>query len=115
MSGTARRAATATLVALSIVVGALALWKIKAVIALLFLGFTLAAAMRPGVEWLHRRLRIAPWILLVFQLLALLDAAAQITLALNSDRDSLLRHFATRDRVDLITSTIGAVLLIPAI
>src|SRR3954468_4932097 len=28
---------------------------------------------------LHRRLRIGPWVLLVFQLLALLDAAAQIT------------------------------------
>jgi predicted PurR-regulated permease PerM len=58
MSGTARRAATATLVALSIVVAALALWKIKAVIALLFLGFIVAAAMRPGVEWLNRRARI---------------------------------------------------------
>ncbi|HEY4411716.1 MAG TPA: AI-2E family transporter [Gaiellaceae bacterium] len=58
MSGTARRAATATLVALSIVVAALALWKIKAVIALLFLGFIVAAAMRPGVEWLNRKARI---------------------------------------------------------
>ena len=58
MSGTARRAATATLVGLSIVVAALALWKIKAVIALLFLGFIVAAAMRPGVEWLNRRARI---------------------------------------------------------
>ena len=58
MSGTARRAAMATLVALSIVVAALALWKIKAVIALLFLGFIVAAAMRPGVEWLNRKARI---------------------------------------------------------
>jgi predicted PurR-regulated permease PerM len=58
MNGTARRAATATLVALSIVVAALALWKIKAVIALVFLGFIIAAAMRPGVEWLNRRARI---------------------------------------------------------
>jgi predicted PurR-regulated permease PerM len=58
MGGTARRAAIATLVALSIVVAALALWKIKAVIALVFLGFIVAAAMRPGVDWLHRRARI---------------------------------------------------------
>jgi predicted PurR-regulated permease PerM len=58
MSGTARRAATATLVVLSIVVAALALWKIKAVIALLFLGFIVAAAMRPGVEWLNAKARI---------------------------------------------------------
>ncbi len=58
METTARRAAAATLVALSIIVAALALWKIKAVIALLFLGFTLAAAMRPGVAWLNKRARI---------------------------------------------------------
>jgi predicted PurR-regulated permease PerM len=58
MGGTARRAAIATLVVLSIVVAALALWKIKAVIALVFLGFIVAAAMRPGVDWLHTRVRI---------------------------------------------------------
>src|SRR5205085_887246 len=58
MGGTARRAATATLVALSIVVAALALWKIRIVIALLFLGFVIASAMRPGVEWLNRRARV---------------------------------------------------------
>ena len=58
METTARRAATATLVALSIIVAALALWKIKAVIALLLLGFILAAAMRPGVDWLHKRWRV---------------------------------------------------------
>jgi predicted PurR-regulated permease PerM len=58
MDGTARKAATATLVALSIIVAALALWKLKVVIALLFLGFVIASAMRPSVEWLHRRARI---------------------------------------------------------
>jgi predicted PurR-regulated permease PerM len=52
---TARRAAVATLVALAIVVTALALWKIRLVIALLLLGFVVAAAMRPGVEWLNKR------------------------------------------------------------
>jgi predicted PurR-regulated permease PerM len=57
-AGTARRAATATIVVISIVVVALALWKIRVVIALLFFAFTLAAAMRPGVEWMHRRARI---------------------------------------------------------
>jgi predicted PurR-regulated permease PerM len=55
MGSTARRTAVATLVALSIVVAALALWKIRIVIALLLLGFVLASAMRPSVEWLHRR------------------------------------------------------------
>jgi predicted PurR-regulated permease PerM len=58
MGGTARRAATATLVALAIIVAALALWKIRIVIALLFLGFTIASAMRPSVEWLNRRARV---------------------------------------------------------
>jgi predicted PurR-regulated permease PerM len=44
-----------TLVVVGIVVAALALWKLKVVLAALFLAFTLAAAMRPGVDWLHRR------------------------------------------------------------
>lgn len=78
MSGTARRAATATLVALSIVVAALALWKIKAVIALLFLGFIVAAAMRPGVEWLHRRAHIPRSAGVLIHYLALLGAIALI-------------------------------------
>jgi len=55
VGSTARRAAVATLVAVAIVVAALALWKIRIVIALLLLGFVVAAAMRPGVDWLHRR------------------------------------------------------------
>ncbi|HZQ89358.1 MAG TPA: AI-2E family transporter [Gaiellaceae bacterium] len=78
MSETARRAATATLVALSIVVAALALWKIKAVIALLFLGFIVAAAMRPGVEWLHRRARIPRSVGVLVHYLLLLGAIALV-------------------------------------
>ena len=58
MSSTAKRAAITTLVAGSIVVAALALWKIKIVIALLFLGIIVAAALRPGVDWLHKRARL---------------------------------------------------------
>jgi predicted PurR-regulated permease PerM len=58
MGGTARRAATATLVAVVIIVVALALWKLRIVIALLFLGFVIASAMRPSVEWLNRRARV---------------------------------------------------------
>ena len=57
-TGTARRAAIATLVVISIVVVGLALWKLKILIALLFLGFVIASAMRPSVEWLHRRARV---------------------------------------------------------
>jgi predicted PurR-regulated permease PerM len=58
MSSTAKRAAITTLVVLSIVVAALALWKIRVVISLFFLGIIIAAAMRPGVEWLHKRTRL---------------------------------------------------------
>ena len=51
----ASRAFVVTLVAVSTVVAALAIWKLKTLVALLFLGVFLAAAMRPGVEALARR------------------------------------------------------------
>jgi predicted PurR-regulated permease PerM len=50
MGETARRAFVATLVAVAVIALALALWKVKIVIALVFLGFIVAAAMRPGVD-----------------------------------------------------------------
>jgi predicted PurR-regulated permease PerM len=55
MTGTAKRTALATVVVLSIVVLALALWKLRLLVALLFLAFILAAAMRPTIETLARR------------------------------------------------------------
>jgi len=55
MKQTAQRTALATLVVIALVAASLALWKLKLVIALVFLGFILAAAMRPGVETLNRR------------------------------------------------------------
>ncbi len=58
MGTTAKRAAVVTLVAGSIVVAAIALWKVRVVIALFFLGIIIAAAMRPGVEWLQKRARL---------------------------------------------------------
>jgi predicted PurR-regulated permease PerM len=54
MTETARRAAVATLVVVGIVLLTLMLWKVRVVVALLFLAFTVAAAMRPGVDWLYR-------------------------------------------------------------
>ena len=54
MRHTVGRVALATLVVVGIVVGVLALWKLKILIALLFLAFIVAAAMRPSVEWLRR-------------------------------------------------------------
>jgi predicted PurR-regulated permease PerM len=55
MADVARRAFVATAVVLGVVVAALALWKLKILLALLFLAFTIAAAMRPSVDALRRR------------------------------------------------------------
>ena len=74
MDVTARKAATATLVALTIIVAALALWKLKLVIALLFLGFVIASAMRPSVEWLHRRAHIPRSVAVIIHYLGFLAA-----------------------------------------
>ncbi len=52
---TARRALVASVVVVAVVVGALALWKLRVVLALLFFAITIAAAMRPGVD------RLANW------------------------------------------------------
>ena len=54
MKETAQRAALSTLVVIAIVAVALALWKLKLVLALVFLAFILAAALRPGIERLAR-------------------------------------------------------------
>lgn len=52
---TARHTVAAAIAALAVVVIALALWKLRVVLALLLLGLTIAAAMRPGVD------RLASW------------------------------------------------------
>ncbi len=49
------RAFKVTVVVIATIVGAIALWKLKVVVALLLAGVTISAAMRPGVEWLARR------------------------------------------------------------
>ncbi|HEY7208391.1 MAG TPA: AI-2E family transporter [Gaiellaceae bacterium] len=51
---TARRAFVSTVVVVAVVVGTLALWKLKLLVALLFVAVTISAAMRPGVEALAR-------------------------------------------------------------
>jgi predicted PurR-regulated permease PerM len=52
---TARRALVAAVVFGGVLVLALALWKLRILIALIFLAFIIAAAMRPGIEALRRR------------------------------------------------------------
>jgi predicted PurR-regulated permease PerM len=55
MGQVARKAAIATLVVLGLLALALGLWKLRVLVSLFFLGLVIAAAMRPGVEWLHDR------------------------------------------------------------
>jgi predicted PurR-regulated permease PerM len=55
MQATARKAAVATLVVLGILVLAVALWKLRVLFSLFFLGLVIAAAMRPGIDALRRR------------------------------------------------------------
>jgi len=81
MGHVARRTAVITLVAGSIIVVALALWKLRLVIALLFSAMIIAAAMRPGIEWLagHRLPRpagLALHYLAIFGLIAVMLAFA---------------------------------------
>jgi predicted PurR-regulated permease PerM len=55
MKDTARKAFVAALIVGGVLVLALALWKLRIVIALLFLALIISAAMRPSVGWLWRR------------------------------------------------------------
>jgi predicted PurR-regulated permease PerM len=55
MAETARRAFVGALVIGGVIVLALALWKIRILVALMFLAFIIAAAMRPGIDALRRR------------------------------------------------------------
>jgi predicted PurR-regulated permease PerM len=51
----ARKSFVATVVAVAVVVSAFALWHLKVLIALILLAIVIASAMRPGIEWLHKR------------------------------------------------------------
>ncbi|MBA2474593.1 MAG: AI-2E family transporter [Actinobacteria bacterium] len=95
MGQTARRAFVASIVVGGVVVSALALWKLRVLIALIFLAFIIAAAMRPGIEALRRRgvprgLGIAVHYLGLFGLVSLLlwlvvpRAATQVGKALEN-------------------------------
>jgi len=55
MQEVARRTFLVTVIVVAVVVAVLALWKLRVLIALLFLAFIIAAAMRPGIEALRRR------------------------------------------------------------
>jgi len=54
MQETARKTFVITIVAVGVIALVLALWKLKLLLALVFFGFVIAAAMRPGIEALAR-------------------------------------------------------------
>ncbi|HEV2593219.1 MAG TPA: AI-2E family transporter [Gaiellaceae bacterium] len=54
MTEVAKRTAIQTIVVIAIVVVSLALWKIRLVVGLIFAAMIIAAAIRPGVDWLQR-------------------------------------------------------------
>jgi predicted PurR-regulated permease PerM len=71
----ARKAAVATLVVVGIVALALALWKLRVLLSLFFLGLVIAAAMRPGIDWLQA-MRVPRGIGLAIHYLALAGLVA---------------------------------------
>lgn len=75
MGQVARRSLVATLVAVAVVAGALALWQLRVLVSVFLLGLVIAAAMRPGVEWLRRR-RVPAGIGIGLHYLALLGLIA---------------------------------------
>ena len=77
MRQTAARAAIVALVIGSVVVLALALWKLKILIGLLFLAFIIAAAMRPSVDALVRN-RIPRAAAILLHYVALIGALAAL-------------------------------------
>jgi predicted PurR-regulated permease PerM len=54
MAYAAKRIAVQTLVVIALVAVSLALWKIRLVVGLVFAAMIIAAAIRPGVDWLAR-------------------------------------------------------------
>jgi len=66
-----RLAAKAAAAAIAVFAIGVALWKVRNIVVLLLLAFTFAAAIRPGVEWLHRR-RVPESIAILFFLVVVL-------------------------------------------
>jgi predicted PurR-regulated permease PerM len=115
MQETARTAFVAAVVFVSVVVVALALWKLRLLIALLFLAFIVAAARRPGVDALRRyRIPRGGAILLHYAVLAGLvglllwlvvpRAVDQIQTATSSSRLESQAQEATGVKHDILVS-----------
>jgi len=89
-------AAKAAAGAIAVALIAFGLWKVRSIIILLLLSLTFAAAMRPGVEWLHRRkvpsaLAILSFFLLVLGTFVLFFWLA-VPPAVHQLKDALAQH-----------------------
>ncbi|MDQ1660925.1 MAG: lysyl-tRNA synthetase, class, partial [Blastococcus sp.] len=63
----------------------------------------------------RRRLRIALWCLVLFQVLALADGAVAVGIGATTRTGSLLARFSPSDRLDLAISAVAALFLIPVL
>jgi len=62
---------------------------------------------------LRRRLRVALWVLVLFQVLALVDGAASVGLGFTTGTGSFLAYFGDAERAELVASVVAALVLIP--
>ena len=90
MAETARRAFVTTLVAVAVIVFVLALWKVKIILALVFLGLIVASAMRPGVDRLAEHKVPRPIGVALHYLAVLAALALVLWLVVPRDRKSVV-------------------------
>jgi len=101
---TAARAATAAIAVAAIAFG---LWKVRSIVILLLLALTFAAAMRPGVEWLHRRKVPEPLAIMFFFVLVLGIVGAFFWLAVPPAIHQIQQALAQPDPTAGIKHTTG--------
>lgn len=101
MPGTARRAAVATLVAGGIVVLALAVWKLRLVVGLIFFAMIIAAALRPSIDWLARKHVPRPAGLAVHYLALFGAVAAAIAFAAPRALDQVNRALSPTGKAEI--------------
>ena len=105
MKEPARRAAIVTLVAGAIVLVALALWKLKLVLALLFFALIIAAAIRPSIEWLWRHRVPRPAGLALHYLAFLGVIAATLTFAVPSALNQVNHALSPSGKAEIAKAT----------
>jgi predicted PurR-regulated permease PerM len=98
MGELARRTFVVTTVALAVVAGALALWHLKVLVALLLLSMIVASAIRPGVEALGRR-RVPRGLGVALQYLGLLIVVGLVLWLIVPRAVTQVQHALDEDRL----------------